>query len=71
MPKQVIEEHTVGNITYTTVITSDGGITASNMKALKTKALKEYRDSLPTACSFCQKSQVNKLVCAKVSTSRA
>ena len=37
---------------------------------IPTEEMKAYRDTLTTACSFCQKSQKEKLVCAKVRLER-
>lgn len=72
MPVEIVEVTTVGNINYITYLTADKEETLAgsnkNLKAISKKALKEYRESLETVCSFCHKSQMDKLVCSRVST---
>ena len=68
MPTDIVETAVVGNVTFVTTTTPDARDIASSARdAIPTKEMKAYRETLITACSFCHKSQKEKLVCAKVS----
>ncbi|KJA26602.1 hypothetical protein HYPSUDRAFT_36315 [Hypholoma sublateritium FD-334 SS-4] len=67
MSYEIIESTTVGNTSYTTYVTADTEeiLAAANKKAIVTKTFKDYRNAQPAVCSFCSKSQMDKLVCSK------
>ena len=68
MPTEIIlNTADVGDVTLFQSLTPYAKSVAQlNKEGMPTKAMKAYRESLTTACSFCHKSQKEKLVCAKV-----
>lgn len=68
MPSDIILNTTyMGDVTIVQSLTpSAKSVAQLNREAMPTNAMKAYRETLTTACSFCHKSQKDKLVCAKV-----